>query len=128
VVGNLSTAGESNWFSVSFPDNTNTSYHPKITISGTDVTGGTIKFTVYNTTACPGPSILCLPPGGDDSTNAAVTTWETSYTAGDPVSYPVTGSHFDPIPLPGGSGNVLIEVFRTSGNPTCNAYTLTISD
>ena len=126
VVGTLSTAGESDWFTVTFPDNGNTSYHPKITISGTDVTAGEIVFGVYGT--CGGAALSCT----DDGSASAVTTWEDSYGGpnppADPTSWPVTGSHFNVIGLPGNGGTVIVEVYRKSGSATCNAYTLTISD
>ena len=114
VTGKLPTAGETNWFQITFAGNANPAYHPLITISG----DAGIVFAVYAT--CGGGAIGCA-----DGVGSGLTAWEELYTAGDPTVYPVSGSHFQPIPA---VGTVIIEVYRSSGVATCNNYTLSISD
>jgi hypothetical protein len=67
-----------------------------------------------------------------DHAATGITSWETSYVgpspAADPNSYPVTGTHFQPVPLPGTNGTVYIRVYRVGPMTSCNdTYTLTAS-
>jgi hypothetical protein len=127
--GVLPTTGESNWYSFTFAtDNGTTTYHPKILLTGGDVTGlGTgVVFAVY--TACSGSvggplATTCSISGGDNTGEGALTTWEIQDTdALAPVGTRV------PITDISATGEVWIEVYRATGSPTCNSYTLTVSD
>jgi hypothetical protein len=127
--GDLPLSGESNWYSFTFATDTGTtSYHPKIVLTGTDVTGlGTgVVFAVY--TSCNGNvggtlATTCSISGGDNTGEGALTTWEIEETdPNNPIRNPV------PISDISGTGEVWIEVYRATGNPTCNKYTLTVSD
>jgi hypothetical protein len=120
VTGKLINSGEQNWFLVNFAgDSSNTSYHPKITVTSPD---NDVFLIVYSGTC--GAVLSC--GDGTAQSPTGVAAWEVQYTAGDPTVYPVTGSHFQAIaPV----GAVTIEVLRKSGDPaTCNSYTLTISE
>ena len=109
------------FFTVTFGNNTNTAFHPKITITSPS---GEFVFDV--TSDCNGTALACATEGGS---SVAMTTWEEEYTGGDPTVYPVTGSSFDPIPLPGENGQVWIRVYRKTGAiATCDEYTLIASE
>jgi hypothetical protein len=127
--GVLPTAGESNWYSFTFATDTGTTaYHPKIALTGADVTGlGTgVVFAVY--TSCAGSvggplATTCSFSGGDNTGEGALTTWEIQDT--DPNT-PID-THV-PITDISATGEVWIEVYRATGSPTCNTYTLAVSD
>jgi hypothetical protein len=109
------------FFTVTFSENTDTRFHPKITL-----TSASGEFVMDVTSSCTGTLLNCVVEG---SQSQGITTWEEFYTAGDPASYPVTGSAFDPIPPPGAGGQVWIKVYRKGGaTPTCDEYTLTASE
>jgi hypothetical protein len=113
-VGVLPVAGEVNWFEATFPENTLTTYHPKITLSVNP--GSQFLFNVYDAT-CAATAMSCGTEGGSST---ARTTWEVSETDTlVPISI---------FPTVGTGGVVYIEVYRASGAPTCSSYTLTISD
>jgi hypothetical protein len=110
------------YFTVTFSGNGSTAFHPYINLTSTNG-----EFVMDVTADC---NNTILSSCGDSTTGGdGVTTWEMQYTAGDPTSYPVTESHFDAIPLPGNNGQVWIRVYRANGvTPTCNPYTITVSD
>ncbi len=85
------------YFSVTFTQNdTNTAFHPEITI-----TDPLNEFVMDITTDC-STLISTCNTAGDSSNTGGVTTWEMKYTAGDPNSKVAHRHHqFDPIPLPG---------------------------
>jgi hypothetical protein len=115
------------WYSVTFaatPGNSLT-FHPMITFTANP----SIQFIFeVDSGACGGPALTCAVEGGAAT---GVTTWETYYglqtPPGDPTSYPVTGSKFQPI---ASVGTVFIHVYRanTSAPATCDGYTLTVSE
>jgi hypothetical protein len=117
------------YYQVVFTGNTNTAFHPRITL-----TDPFNEFVMDVTTDC---SVLestmnVCNAAGDAPVAQAVSTWEASYTGpnppADPAVYPVTGSHFQAIPAPGTGGTLYIKVYRTGGVITCNnAYTITVS-
>src|ERR1700722_6059524 len=115
------------WYAVSFASTPTTSltFLPKATLSANPSTEFVFEVLAGS---CRGAPLTCGTEGGAAN---AVTTWETSYTgptpAGDPTSYPVTGSHFQPIPS---VGTVFIHVSRasTTSPATCDQYTLTVSE
>ncbi len=113
------------WYAVSFADpGTNTAFHPKVTFSANP----SIEFLFEIIQgACGNPDMGC-PEGGNVT---GKTDWEISYVGPSPVanpaSYPVTGSHFIPIPA---VGTVFIHVYRasTSAPATCDQYALVVSE
>jgi hypothetical protein len=107
------------YYTATFSDNTNFSFHPKITLS--DPLG---EFVMDVTTDCFTQVSTCTTPG-DATSPQGITSWEVSYNGGDPASYPTTGSHFQPQPI----GTVFIKVYRKGPGVSCNnAYTITASD
>jgi len=115
------------WYAVTFaatPGNSLT-FHPEITLSANPNTEFLLELV---SGACGGTALACVVEGGSAT---GVTTWETYYglqtPAGDPTSYPVTGSHFVPIPS---VGTVYIHVYRanTSAPATCDSYTVTVTE
>ncbi len=112
ATGELPGPGEEKWFAISFTGNTNFSYHPAISIAG----DAGIVFDVEST--CGNP-VGCGQEGGGCT---AKTSWEVFYTNNPP------NPQFGPIPPVGNNGTVIIHVYRASGVPTCNTFTLTISN
>ncbi len=116
------------YFTVTFTGNTTTStFHPLITL--TDPDG---EFVMDITSDCSTLISNCNVSGsGNVSTTSGVTTWETSYTAGDPNSKTAGGaSNFVPITLDA-SGQVYIKVYRKNPNVVVNCdndYTLTVAN
>jgi hypothetical protein len=111
--GVLPVSAETNWFSVTFTATTATNFHAKIAL--TTNPKSEFLFNVYEPT-CAGTSMACQ----DGGQSTARTIWEVSETdtSGTITIYPTVGS----------GGTVYIEVYRASGSPTCDAYTLTVSD
>jgi hypothetical protein len=109
--GNLPTAGQEGWFSVTFTGNGSSSFHPHITM-----TAGASEFGFDVATNCSGGTTTCGMEGG---VSTGRTDWETFWNQ--------TGYN-NPIPLPGTGGTVFVRVFRKAGGVTCNNYTLTITD
>jgi hypothetical protein len=112
--GTLPVAGQDAWFSVTFLDNSNNSFHPKITLNG--AAQGEFGFDLYAN--CTGT----LLPSCPDGTCVDLGSWENYNTdTNSPIN--------NPEPLPGTNGTVLIRVYRdNNGAVTCNPYTLTISN
>jgi hypothetical protein len=113
ITGDLPIAGEENWFEFTFPDYTAPTFHAKITLSTNP--GNEFLFNVYDPT-CASTAMAC----GDGGNSIARTTWEISETD--------TNSPIVTFPTVGSAGVVFVEVYRASGAPTCDSYTLTISD
>jgi len=122
--GNLVPNGNSvAYLEVSFGGNTNTAYHPLITM-----TAGAAEFEFDVESTC-GTTLTCGAGDGTGGASTGLASWEVVYTAGDPTSYPVTGSHFIAIPPVGNNGTVIIYVYRKNQSLVdCNSYTLTISN
>jgi len=111
------------WYAVTFapsPGNS-TTFHPEVTLSANPNTEFVFEI---DGGACGGAPLTCPTEGGSAT---GVTTWEIKYTAGDPTSYPISGSHFQPIPS---VGTVFIHVYRanSAAPATCDAYTLAVSE
>jgi hypothetical protein len=113
VSGVLPIAGGENWYEFSFPDYEDATFHAKITLSVD--TGSEFLFNVYDPT-CASTALAC----GDGGSSTARTTWEISETD--------TNSPILTFPAVGSGGVVYVEVYRASATPTCDGYTLTISD
>jgi hypothetical protein len=116
------------WYTVTFADapTTSTTFHAMVTLSANP--SNEFIFDIVSG-SCTGTPLTC---GVETSgTSTADTTWETYYglqsPAGDPTSYPVSGSHFQPI---GSIGTVFIHVYRasTTAPATCDQYTLAVSE
>jgi len=115
------------YFTLTVGGNGGTNFHPIITISSPNN-----EFVMDVDANCSG-SLLTTCTDNGTGESGGVTTWEDSYVgpspAADPASYPVSGSHFNPIPLPGSNGQVWIKVYRKAGaTATCNSYTISASD
>jgi hypothetical protein len=119
-MGNLPAGGDV-YLSVTLTDDqaTTNTYHPKIVL-----TTGVGEYLFDIQTDCGSGKLSCAVEGG---TSAGLTTWEETYTAGDPTSKTRGGvSNFIPIP---NVGTVIIHVYRKTGLPvTCHDFVLTISD
>ncbi len=115
--GNLVPAGQEAYLSVTMTGNTNFSYHPSVTL-----TTGAAEFAFDIEVNCTPSLESCGVEGGNSSND---TVWETQYTAGDPNNAP----QYQPIPLVGTNGTIVIHVKRRPGKPvSCNGYTLTIGN
>jgi hypothetical protein len=110
VQGHLPSS-QADYFFVSFTGNSNVGYHPTIILSG----DAGIVFDVYSDSNC-----------GSDMCGLSITTWEVYYPPNPPQPY--GGNSFAAIPNVGANGTVYIKVFRATGSPTCNSYTLAISN
>jgi hypothetical protein len=119
--GNLVPAGQEAWLVITFNGNVSATYHAKIAL----VAGASeYKFDLLSN--CSGTAAGTCGEGGN---SVGLTSWEAFYTAGDPTSYPVTGSNFNPIAPPGANGVVLVHVYRAAGvATTCSNYTLQLSN
>jgi hypothetical protein len=108
---------------VTFAGNTNTAYHPHITM-----TAGFNEFAFDAQSGC--NNDLSCPKEGNIPA-AGLSEWEVVYTAGDPTSFPPGGTvtNFIPIPAVGSNGQVLLHVYRRSGQPvSCNSYTISVTN
>lgn len=111
---NLVPLGREAWYQVTFVNNTNPGYHPRVRFTSNP--GTAYRFDVLS--SCSGSAISC----GEGGNSSSVTDWETFYTDYRP---PVTGF----IPEVGSGGTIWIRVFRRAGLPaTCDQYTLTVSN
>jgi hypothetical protein len=134
VTGNLPDPMVSNWFTITFAANA-ANAHPHIVLSGNP--GNQFFFDVVND--CTESTMMCGNEMG--KTANTVTDWEVQQTGGgDPTGkgcgdttrvcnscncrYPAYS-----VGTVGVNGNVRIHVYRApSGNPSCDNYTLTITD
>jgi hypothetical protein len=126
VTGVLPLTTSENWFQVTFSSGGS---HPKITISATDM----ISFDVTSGT-CSGGHPMCMDTSAP-ATRLAV--WEVSTTGGSASGVGCGSSTltcnstcncttpYAPTPS---VGTLLVRVYRPTGSPTCNAYTLTVSN
>jgi len=133
--GVLPLASEENWFVVTFNGaRTTNSYHPRITV--TSAGGDNIRFDILN--GCGGSTLNCPNEGGSA---AAVTNWEeVSNGLGDPNGIGCGNSTtacnstcnctsaYSGMPAVGNNGTVYIRVHRITGSPTCNNYSLSVTD
>jgi hypothetical protein len=122
--GNLVTAGEDAYLTVTFNGNTSEDYHPSIAL-----TKGASEFVFDVFSDCNSTTLTCGDQDGGPSTG--VTTWEVQYTGGDFNSDAAAGTDgaFDPIPPVGAMGTVFVHLYRKSGLPvSCNDYTLTVGN
>jgi hypothetical protein len=138
--GVLPLAGEENWFQVTFNGATNTSYHPHITVSAAG--GDDVRVDVFNGSSCSAATLSCPGEGNSAATNR--TNWEMFWSNGDPSatagigcgasggpnknicnSCSCTATGYNPMPT---AGTVYIRVHRVTGSPTCNSYTLSVTD
>jgi hypothetical protein len=117
--GSLSTANEENWVHVTFTGNTSLTYHPHIKLS----TNPSSEYVFDLSSSCAGTAIACTEGGSCTSK----TEWEVSYTSTITANDVGSGS-FTAIPPVGAGGQVWIRVHRASGMPSCDAFTLTISN
>jgi hypothetical protein len=137
--GVLPLAGEENWFQVTFVAPLNNSYHPHITIS-TSAVGDDIRFDLFNG-GCGAGTLSCPSEFGSAATNR--TNWEVRSTNGDEGAIGCGAgcgrdqcvchscnctSAYNGMPQVGSGGTVFIRVHRASGSPTCNTYTLSVTD
>jgi hypothetical protein len=124
ATGNLPGATVSNWFSITFQGRGTASWHPKIDLTGNP--GMQFRMDVF--ADCAGSQQAC---GTETGTNATgITTWEVQQTGGQPPGPSDQGGlpNFTPAPDAGNGGTVKVHVFRSAGQVTCDAYTLTISN
>lgn len=127
TVGNLPAAGTEGWYSVTFTGESNTAYHPTVSIS--QPVAGEYVFDIKSN--CSGGTLAACNTAGDQPTASALVSWGDSYIASaDPVAYGGDVSHFSPIPAVGNGGTVLIRVYRAAvvATATCNSFTLTIKN
>jgi hypothetical protein len=123
VTGKLPSNSEADWFYVNFTGNGDINFHPHVSIGGD--TG--IVFSVYG--GCGGTPLGCL-----DGSAQGVIAWDEYYDMTqnpkpDPNSKAQNGtSNFIAIAPVAGTGTIYIKVFRANGNPTCNQFTLTVSN
>jgi hypothetical protein len=113
--GNNPTAGQAGWITVSFPSNTNCSYHPKIDL--TDNPNNEFVFDVYSD--CSGTAVVCGTEGGNCT---GKTTWESTYSACDN-----THPNFQAITFGGGT-TLYVKVYAKSTTLVCDAWTITFSN
>jgi hypothetical protein len=116
ATGNLPGMMDENWFQISFSGNTNTAYHPHVTLT----TNPNSEFKFDVSSDCNKTALICAVEANGPSTG--LTEWEVKYTAGD------GGPTFKPIPAVGNNGTILVRVFRPTGMPTCDNFVLTISN
>jgi hypothetical protein len=113
--GQAPAAGESDWLQVTFSGEGNKAFHAHITL--TTNPNGEYAFDLDSD--CTPTPIACAEGGGCTSK----TDWEVFYGAqatgnpGDPNWQPIS-----PI------GTLLIRVYRVAGNPSCDQWTLTVSE
>ena len=123
--GEIPTPTGTDWFTVTFNNESNTTFHGKIDLVQT---GTEFVFDVVQG-SCTGGAMSCGTEGG---TCTGKTTWEDSYAgpspAGDPNSHaPGGASNFTPIsPI----GKVFIKVYRANmASPaTCTQFSLNITE
>jgi hypothetical protein len=131
--GNLLTPTALNWFTVTFASNTNGNYHPRVRL--TTNPGNQFAFDIVKD--CSEAPITCGTEQGQTANSD--TEWEVARTMGDPNGVgcgPTAGCHtcnctptgYIAVPAVGTSGTVKIKVYRISGMPSCDMYTLTISN
>ncbi len=113
--GQLPVAGESDWIQVTFSNEGNKAFHALVTFA----TNPNNEFAFDIDSDCSPTSLPC----GEGGSCTGKTTWEVFYGAqatgnpGDPSWQPIA-----PI------GSVYIRVYRVSGGPTCDQWTLNISE
>jgi|GEM_PF-2711391 len=113
--GVLPAAGESDWLQVTFSNEGNKGFHGKIAFAANPNN----EFAFDVDSSCNATPLPC----GDGGSCTSKTTWEVFYGAqasgnpGDPNWQPIA-----PI------GTVYIRVYRVSGSPTCDTYTLTVGE
>jgi hypothetical protein len=122
--GKLPDNTKSDWYAITFYGwaNTNKKYHPMIQLTQGDPG---VVFEVRNGCSASGP-LSC-----QDGTAQTTTLWETYYGGSDPANGgdPSSPGWQAMGPAGGIAGpTVYIRVFRANGNPTCNPYTLTITN
>jgi hypothetical protein len=111
--GVVPVASEQDWFHVTFTGNTSTSYHPKIVLTGDP----DLRMNIYSN--CSGTELTCA-----DGSGAGVTTWEVSYTG----TALATDPDYIAVPPVGAGGEVWVEVYRSTGSPTCTSFTISVSN
>ncbi len=112
VTGNLPTMGAANWFSVTFTaDNTMTSYHPRIHFT----TNPNNEFVFDVQSSCAGGAVGC----GEGGSCTGKTDYEEFYDPNQPPQ---------PLMAVPAVGSVVVRVYRASGTPNCDSFTLTFSD
>jgi hypothetical protein len=129
VQGDIPEPTGGDWYTFTFaaPPTNSETYHPLITLTTNPSTE--FIFDVLSG-ACPGTPMTCGVE--TPATSSGDTTWEQQYSATpapgpDTTSYPVTGSHFVPIPA---LGTIFVHVYRasTTAPATCDQYTLSVSE
>ncbi|MGH7439225.1 MAG: hypothetical protein ACRENE_26365 [Polyangiaceae bacterium] len=122
--GNLVPSGTSDWFTVTFSQNTKPSYHPHVLFMTNP--GGEYVFDIE--TNCSGGTQVCgTEKATDGGTLAAtgLTDWEVAYNTG--VDF--VDASFKPILPVGAAGVILVHVYRVASAPVdCLPYTLTMSN
>jgi hypothetical protein len=114
--GNIPTAGQENWFSVTFGNTGSTTYHPMVTLS----TNPNNEFVFDIFSNCSGGTQACGTEGGTANFR---TTWEVVNNNGQ-----TNGQTWAPTPAVGSGGTIYIRVYRATGNPTCDGYVLTMTN
>jgi len=113
VTGNLTPAGDQDWFVASFAGNKTCSFHPRAQL--TDASG-LLRIVVQSACA----THLSCSEGG---TSTSATTWEFTYKGTCGTHKPV-----DPGQKASAPTTVRVGVFSTGPSKTCLPYTLTISN
>ncbi len=124
--GNLPVTGAENWFTVQFTGNASPGYHPSVSFS----TNKNNEYVFDVVADCSGAQQGCQVESG--KTANGVTAWEVATTGGDftpPAGQNTPIQTFAATPAVGNGGTVFVRVYRAGGGaPTCNSFTLTISN
>jgi hypothetical protein len=119
ATGLIPTATGGDWFTVTFSNESSTSFHGKILFTANP--GMQFVFDIIQT-SCTGTGLAC----GEGGKCTSKTEWEESYAGVNPPGDP-TNASFTPIPA---IGAVFIHVYRsaTSETPTCDQYSLQVGE
>jgi len=125
ATGVLPFAGDENWFSVTFTGNNSTSFHPNVFFSNNP--NGEYVFDMQPN-ACGGtcnpavPATCCGSEGNGPC--VAKVDWETFYQVGFNCIGSNRPNQCNLIPI----GTVYIRVYRATGGPTCDSFTINFSN
>ncbi|HEX8795548.1 MAG TPA: hypothetical protein VF765_31580 [Polyangiaceae bacterium] len=112
--GQLPGMGESDWIQVTFSNEGAKAFHALITLA----TNPNNEFAFDVDSDCSGTHLTCM-----DGSCSQKTTWEVFYGS------QATGNPGDPMWQPiSAIGTIYVHVYRVSGAPSCDQYTLNISE
>jgi hypothetical protein len=110
--------GVSGWYKVTFASNTNSAYHPHVTLTANP--GGTFRFDVFSD--CANTAVKC----GEGGLAIGVTEWEVFYDPNN--TYNASSPSFMPVDAVGNAGSVWIRVYQNAGPPECGPFALSITN